>query len=381
MKSISFKKSIKQIHLCLGLASGLVIFIISITGCIYVFEDELKSFFYKDKIYVDVPVGGIKKPISELQKTAQDVLGKNHPIQQIEIPTEANRSYLFRPTLKKNPKAFTYFGEFEYYRMLYINPYTGKVIKNENATYEFFNIIIFLHRNLLLNRNVGRYIVGISALVFVLMLITGIILWWPKNSVAIKQRLSFIWKKKTKWKRKNYDLHNVLGFYSFFFALVIALTGLTWAFDWFENSVQWVANGGKIKTIKPLFSDTTQLATAALPIDSMFYSLAKQNPKAKLFSINIPKEKKALFNISVYTNEELSYNRKQYQYDQYSGKLLKSTSFEDKNSGEKLKSMNYDIHVGRILNLPGKFLAFFASLIVASLPVSGFMIWYGRRKN
>ena len=43
--------------------------------------------------------------------------------------------------------------------------------------------------------------------------------------------------------------------------------------------------------------------------------------------------------------------------------------------------MNYDIHVGAVLGLPGKILAFFASLIAASLPVTGFVIWWGRRKK
>ena len=373
------KKAIVTIHLWLGLSSGLVVCILGITGCIYVFEDELKLFFYRDKIYIDVPANGSKKPLSELRRIAQEAVGKDHPIQQIQIPAEENRSYLFRPALKRNPKVFTYFGEYEYYRMLYINPYTGMVIKNENAKYEFFNIVLGLHRNLLLNRNIGHYIVGTSVLLFVILLVTGLVLWWPKNIAAIKQRVSFIWKKNTKWKRKNYDLHNVLGFYSFFFALIIALTGLTWSFDWFSDSVQWLANGGANKKSKPVFSDTTQVSDIVLPIDRLFYDLAKQNPDAKLFAINIPTDKKAVLNISVYVNEQLSYNRKQFQYDQYSGKLLRSTAFEDKNTGEKLKSMNYDIHVGRILSLPGKLLAFFIGLIVASLPITGFYVWYGKR--
>ncbi|MNL34360.1 hypothetical protein D3C87_1563290 [compost metagenome] len=43
--------------------------------------------------------------------------------------------------------------------------------------------------------------------------------------------------------------------------------------------------------------------------------------------------------------------------------------------------MNYGIHTGQILNLPGKIIAFIVSLIAAALPVSGFVIWYGRRKK
>jgi uncharacterized iron-regulated membrane protein len=53
----------------------------------------------------------------------------------------------------------------------------------------------------------------------------------------------------------------------------------------------------------------------------------------------------------------------------------------EKNRGEHLVESNYDIHVGAILGLPGKILAFLASLICASLPVTGFMIWWGRRHN
>ena len=217
------KKLIGQLHLWLGLSSGLIVFIISITGCIYVFEDELKSVFYKDRLYVDVPVGANKKPVYELYKIAQEKLGEEHPIQSIEVLTEANRSYIFRSALKRNPKAFTHFGEYEYHRMLYINPYTGALLANEDSKYEFFRIVLALHRNLLLRREIGLLIIGSSVLVFVFMLISGLILWLPKKLKGLKQRLVFLWKNTTKWKRKNYDLHNILGFYVSFLLSVVLL--------------------------------------------------------------------------------------------------------------------------------------------------------------
>jgi uncharacterized iron-regulated membrane protein len=43
--------------------------------------------------------------------------------------------------------------------------------------------------------------------------------------------------------------------------------------------------------------------------------------------------------------------------------------------------MYYDIHIGKILGLPGQLLAFFACLVIASLPITGFLIWYGRKKK
>jgi uncharacterized iron-regulated membrane protein len=53
--------------------------------------------------------------------------------------------------------------------------------------------------------------------------------------------------------------------------------------------------------------------------------------------------------------------------------------FEQASIAQKLRKMNYDIHIGTILGFPGKVLAFLASLIGASLPITGFLVWYGRK--
>jgi uncharacterized iron-regulated membrane protein len=373
------KKAIRKIHLWLGLASGLVVFIVSVTGCIYVFEEELKAWAYKDRERITVPTPAIKKPLSELLAIAQKEVGENHPIQNIEIPAAADQTYSFRPVPIRDNKAYTHFGEIVYQRKLYINPYTGDVVKNENTKFEFFTLVLRLHRNLLLNRGVGSTIVGSSVIIFVILLITGIVLWWPKNKAAIRQRFYLAWKNTTKPKRKNYDLHNVFGFYGSFILLIIALTGLTWSFDWFENSVQWIANGGvKAKKPKMEYSDTTHLG-AAMPIDKILFDVINQNSEAHSFIISLPEKTKGAVNAAARSGIHVRYTTRRYQYDQFTGALLMTTNFNDKNTGEKLKALNYDIHVGAILGLPGKFLAFFASLISASLPVTGFFIWYNRK--
>jgi uncharacterized iron-regulated membrane protein len=54
---------------------------------------------------------------------------------------------------------------------------------------------------------------------------------------------------------------------------------------------------------------------------------------------------------------------------------------ENATAADKIARMNYDIHVGAVLGLPGKIMAFAASLIAASLPITGFLIWRGRKKK
>ena len=375
------KKAIGKIHLWLGLASGLVVFVISITGCIYVFEEELKTFFYAGRERIEVPSQTEKKTLSELLHVAQRELGEKHPVQSIEIGSDASQTYSFRPAQIRNGKAYTHFGEIVYQRKVYINPYTGEVVKNENTKYEFFTLILRLHRNLLLNRQVGKMIIGTSVIIYVILLLSGLVLWWPKNKKSIRQRISFAWKEKTKWRRKNYDLHNVPGFYSLFIVLIIALTGLVWSFDWFDNTVQWIANRG-VRSAKPVtvVSDTTKIAST-LPVDKILHNLATLNPGTGAITINLPEKPVGVIVASVRSSSHLRYNAMRYQFDQVTGDLLNTSGFDEKNAGEKIKAMNYDIHTGSILKLPGKIIAFVASLISASLPVTGFIIWLGRKKK
>ncbi len=369
-----------KLHLWLGLSSGLVVFILGITGCVYVFIDEIKPMVYKDRIYVEVPTSTMKLPVSVLREKAQTALGEKYPLNRMLVSSGPDKTYVFL-AMKSNKKALSYPGSLDYYYTVFVNPYSGAITKIENSKYEFFRIIFSIHWSLLLSTEIGQPIVGIAVIIFVIQLIAGLILWWPKSKNALKQRLWFRWKSSNRWKRKNYDLHNIPGFYSLFFALIIALTGLVWAFDWFNDSVQWLANTGKtIEKSKLLLSDTTKEGIF-LPLDKILLSEQIRHPGADSYSVSFPSDNKATVRASARLDKHSYFQSINTQYDQYTGKLIKTTCFADKNAGEKLSALNYDIHVGGVFGLPGKILACVVSLICASLPVTGFYIWMGRRKR
>lgn len=374
---MSFKKFILKIHLWLGLGSGLIIFILGITGCIYVFDEELRPLIYHNSYYAD-EITKEKKNVSELLKIVQDSVGKDKPMNAIRMRNEKDATVIFFTSKEKeNPNAIWYCDNQEYNYTIYVNPFTGKIQKIENTTTEFFNVIVFLHWSLLLTNKIGQPIVGIAVIIFIISLITGLILWWPKNKSAAKQRFWFRWKDTTKWKRKNYDLHNILGYYVMLFALVIAFTGLVWSFKWFDNSVKWIANGGQtIEKKKEHFVSDLSKKKEQNTMDKILNTVQYSYPKAQNYTISFPED--SLQTQSVYIENGGNFDRINLQFDQYSGELLNKKTYADKNNGEKLRSLNYAIHSGGILGLPGKILAFFVSLICASLPVTGFYIWWGR---
>ncbi|WP_255702678.1 PepSY domain-containing protein [Antarcticibacterium sp. 1MA-6-2] len=231
---------------------------------------------------------------------------------------------------------------------------------------------------------IGEQIVAWSTVIFAIMLITGIVLWWPKNKKSRKQRFSFDWKNSTKWKRKNYDLHSVAGFYISFLAVIIVFTGLIMAFEWF-NGVTYKTLGGEKEVLwrvpeNPSGSVTEYAETA--PMDRLYFQLKEKYPQAKDLEFHYPYTSSESIYVEVGYTEGVYYNADYRFYDQNTLEEVASPTiygaYEEAGFSEKVMRMNYDIHVGAIGGLPGKILAFFASLICASLPVTGFIIWYGR---
>lgn len=366
MSPLSFKKSIRQIHLWLGLASGLVVFILGITGAIYAFQDEIKGLVYKDRLYVEP--GKSRLPLSVLLPIAIEAIGKDHKISRAELSQTAGRTYMFR-ALKVDKKAFGYWNYYQYYDKVYLNPYNGKVVFKENAKAEFFTVVLALHMNLLLGDLVGHFIIRWSVVCFVILLLSGMVLWWPKNWKLKQLKKSFQVKWNAKFKRLNYDMHNVFGFYSFLILMVVSLTGLMWSFE--------LTTEKKAK----VFSDTTQVL-GLTPVDQILQQAQKASPETAYFLYNFPAAKSGTVNVSAYQDKMRLYDREQYRFDRYNGQLLHQTgSFDQLSLGQKVIAMNYDLHTGSVLGLTGKILAFFAGLIAAGLPVTGFLIWWKKGKR
>ena len=375
------KKLNAWLHLWLGLASGLIVFIVSITGCIFAFQKEITELIYKDVLFVTPQSTAMLAP-GVLQEKAQAAMGKDKPIQYMTFYREPDRAWEFSAYKEGNEKAITFFGSVDYYASAFVNPYTGAVTGIHDYKHDFFVIVKYIHWSLLLNHPIGAQIVGWSTLIFVILLITGLILWWPKKWTKSTREQSFKIKWSAKFKRVNYDLHNVLGFYSMLFALVLALTGMVWAFKWFQATVYVIAARSTTPPENKTFKSDTTLQLSTNGLDIAYNYLLKEMPHAQRFGASAPAvDASAPIYMSAYFSKETYYDRDDFQFDKKSGKVLYRKTANDRNAGEKLIGMNYDIHVGAIGGIPGKILAFIISLICASLPITGLLVWLNKGKK
>lgn len=379
----AFKKIILFLHRWLGLISGLVVFVLGVTGCLFVFQHEISQWTRSEVLFIEQEHGSETLPLETLQQKAAQALGVEYLTYGITTYKNPDRNWSVM-SYKGGGDSWTYFGMIKDYRTLYINPYNGEIAGIVNEEQDFFQIVKGIHWSLLLATPIGQPVTVWSTVVFIILLISGMVLWWPKKWNKSGKQKSFKIKWAGTWRRVNYDLHNVLGFYFLVISLILGLTGLYWYFPFAQKSLHFLGTG-EFKLPAPPAAKVVSApqgdAKNSPALNVAYANAWNEYPRAFSIAIAPPFDSAGAIRATVRPDGDTYYANSTLQFDQYTGELLAANRYSDLNAGEKLLSMNYDIHVGAIGGLPGKIIAFLASLICASLPVTGFLIWWDREKR
>lgn len=374
-KRSTIRKIVRQLHLILGLASGLVVFIVAATGCLWVFQEEIRA-WNNDLPAVARQDSPVVAPL-EARRLAESALPGRHV-----------HGTLYHADEGRPIEVIFYEAEPEFYQSVYLHPHTGEVLKIDNRLQGFFPFVLEGHMHLWLPEVIGSEIVAWATVVFVVMLISGMVLWWPKNRKGRRQRFWFRWKDRTAWKRKNFDLHAIAGFYVFALALIIAFSGLIMTFEAFERfTYENVLGGEKDAKFAWPANTSTGVATAdaIAPIDRLLPVLRKEFPRALDYEVHYPFSDTASIYVELGYEDGIYYSADYRFFDQHTLEEVETPSiygrYAEAGFSEKVMRMNYDTHVGAIGGLAGKILAFLASLVCASLPVSGVLIYWGRMRK
>ncbi|AOM79216.1 PepSY-associated TM helix domain-containing protein [Pedobacter steynii] len=372
-----FRKINNWLHLWLGLISGIIMFIVCLTACLFVFSEEIK-----DLIYPPVRISQQAKPVirpSRITGIVQEIF-PGEPVSMVTYKKTQAIEVVVK-NWDNNPM------------LLFLDPYSGKVLEKRimlNKTTKFFYLMEEGHRTLWLPWNTGRLIVNYGTLIFVFLLITGLVWWYPKKWNKSTRDKSFKIKWTAKWKRINIDLHNVLGFYSMILLLILSLTGMIYGLKWFSNGLYWSTSGGaSLPAWKATLSDSTKVNTGpgiGRVLDHSLDLTMQRFPDADGYTYRTPDTSNSSSSIEINAIASLgkTYANQSLHFDRHTGQEIKkeayyAATYQEAPFGTKLRRLNYDIHLGQVLGLPGKIIAFIVSLIGTSLPVTGFIIWYNRK--
>lgn len=381
------KKITGWLHLWLGLVSGIIVLVVTLSGTMFVFCDEIIDLCGGSAKYVQAPVNAKKMSPEELLAEFHQQVPDRKAF-YFDTYREADRTFRVasatKPPKDKNahkavkPKGRGPRGVFAYH---YLDPYTGK-ITGSTKSYEFFYVVAHIHAQLLAGK-FGKTVVGVASIIFFVQLIGGLILWWPKKWNKTTRTTAFKIKSGTKWRRKNYDFHNVFGFYSLLPAVFITITGLIMAYkiltDLTQEAFGGIADAHEIvEKYEPKFDPEKK----ALPYTDFVDKNFKDFPEAKQFRMSIPRNDSAtVYNVvaAKFIGLKSLVNGKSMETNKYTGQEIKYP--KEVQMHEVIEHMNFDLHVGYWGGMFGKIFTFVIGIICTSLPITGFLIWWGRRKK
>lgn len=343
-----------------------------LTGAILVYETELQQLFHP-KRYFNQSLSQPSLPADSLISIAENTLrvkAKSIKIYEdagrnAEITIPSNSATTANIPVKRAPT-----------EIVFIHPKTGAIIEVYNHRKSFFFQVMSLHR-WMLSGETGKWIVGTCTLLFLFILITGIVLWWPKNKAILLQRLK--WKTRSGFKRMNYDYHVVLGFYSSIFLFVLAGTGLAWSFEWFNKGIYTLTRSTMVQS-KPV------IVAQGEPISGRVASaivLVKQQASAPYYQIALPPGPENTMSVSVLQpNYRTEVEKDVYHVNPYTNRIVSVERFADKNTGQKIRAQFKPVHTASVFGQPSKLIGFAVCLLGTFFPASGIIIWWNRtRKN
>ncbi|MGO4912956.1 PepSY-associated TM helix domain-containing protein [Leeuwenhoekiella sp. W20_SRS_FM14] len=367
-KKYTLRKLINDVHLWLGLGSGIILFLVCLSGTILAFEHEIKAAFAQNLV---VEPSGEKLNIEELKTT----LAKTHKgiLTSITIPEKSNKPYTF--TIKENPRERRGTN-------LQVNPYTAETLVPEANPADAFCFFFFkMHRWLLLDSAIGRPIVGVATILFLILSITGLVLWFPKKVKWKNLKSGFKIKTKANWKRVNHDLHNTLGFYALIFIVIMGITGLCWSFESYKNGLSDLIGAAIFNRSSPKFDyeENPNDVTASLAEVITTVNATLEYPGE--LSVNLPGERSTYYSIRKYNASNFSPVTYDAVYISKAGAVLGVEKFSDKPFNVQVASLIRPIHTGEVYGFFSKLIYFIACLIATSLPVTGTLIWLNKMKK
>ena len=375
MSTSSTKAALLQAHSIIGLAISLLLTVIALTGVTMSFEDEIQASLNAGMTHVESRSAPMLAPDELIARlSAGHDYGKVSAITLTSDRTAAVRIRFARSGGGSRPSS------------VYVDPYDGHLLGAPRGE-DFFATVRKLHRWLLLPGDAngyGRQITGVVAIGLIVLLISGIVLRWPRRAGSVK-----MWLKPSlalRGRGFQRSLHSVAGTWVLVIYLVMALTGLWYSFDWYRNGATWLLSR-PLTVVGPMQPKSARGVGAAdagpLALDRVWSAFLRlQGDRFAMAQLTLPAGTGTLVRVRSWARDA-SHNgaRDEFRIDAVTGQLTSSEIYADKSTGERILASVLDIHRGSIFGWPGKLLFMSAAALMPLFTVTGFMLHLSRRKH
>lgn len=355
------------------------ILVLSLTGAIFLFKPQIDR--WQERDFQGLPVSSAVSANVQLDAALKAFPGSQfHSYRLPERPGDAAMIHIA-------------LADGETMRDVFVSP-QGKVIGSLDPKMRLPVIVSKIHGELLIGR-VGSWLVELAACWAIVMILTGLYLWWPRGRGAT----GVLWPRLTLGRRAFWrDLHAVTGFWVSGLALALLVSGLPWAnvwgdafqalrdeMGWVKGARNWNIAGADVHAEHDHAAMLRQQA-GRIPIIALADMVARARVEGLPFPVIIKPpgapERFGASNPMAWTIRSESQNRtinRTITIDMASGKVLARSGFSDKHPIDRVVSYGISWHEGALFGWVNQLIGLLTASALIIMAVSGFVMWRRRK--
>lgn len=386
--SRSWYQTIWRWHFYAGLFAAPFLLILAFSGGVYLFKPQIEGMLYQDQYQVD-EVGTETLDSSSIIGSVQD----NYPaavVTALKIYEEEDRT------------AEVAVMDGAVAKSVYVDPYTGTVQGELVTSEKFTELFKKLHSELIVGGTFANRLVELAACWTLILLATGLYLWWPRNNKSIWGTLlpRFRSKGRLFWR----DMHAVPAFWFSIMIMILIATGLPWSGVMGEqiNRLAVSTNTGYPEYAHSFGEKPASAVRAgevaedvpwasqndAVPVSGGGYQSISMDDVAmitameeieKPYTISLPVEEAGVYTIA--TSHAAPWKSATLHVDQYSGAILSDVRYSDYGVLAKFITAGIALHEGRLFGWFNQLLGLLTCLAIILIVVSSFVMWRKRKPD
>ncbi len=384
-------------HFYAGLFVAPFMILLALTGIIYLFKPQLDPLMYDHLINVQPAHHALSA--DEQRNLVQAIYPQAH-ISQYLPPINPERSAQF--VLHNGGRELNVF----------INPYSGTVLGQQDAKLNLQAVARALHGELMIG-TLGDRLIELAAGWGVVLVVSGMYLWWPRGQTAA----GILWPRFSRRGRILWrDLHAVTGFWGAALLLFMLLSGMTWTGFWGKQyanlwnqfpAAMWnnvPASDVEARSLNTAARQTVSWAMENTPMPvsgahaehmnhgahssgpaapgvslQQVYETATARKVEPGYSITLPTTAEGVFTIAVFADDPR--NDATLHIDQYTGEVLTDVRWQHYGNVARATEMSVMLHEGKLFGSPNQFAIFLVCLMILLSSVSGLVMWWKRRPH
>ena len=369
-RQVRLRKLWLKLHCYIGLSVGAVPVLLGLTGSLLVFNHAIDE--YLNPALLTTNGAGPYRTLDEIA-TAARVTRPDGSLTRIIMPRTKNGVFVARVEQRTLPD-----NELTRWELA-IDPHTAEVLGQREWGAHLMSFLYKLHYSLWLGET-GETLVGISGVLLLLSILTGLYLWWPlawplRNG---KFRRAITFKRRASSTRRNFDLHKVCGIYG---APVLAVAAISGVYLALPEFIRPIVHHISELTAEPAPVSSKRPGTKPISLNDVAVIAKTIFPRAELNGIGLPKDQQGVYTVTLRQPGEvrIRWGASRVWIDQHTGDVLATRDPKTMSGGNIFLEWQFPLHNGEAFGAVGKVVVFLAGMIPLALYVTGINMWRRRQ--